>query len=403
MLTNEAWIQYQKCGTNTFNSNTIDILKFSRRSRKNALCAPDAVQIMLTLYTWGSQGDHIASIITPIRLMIEFCVSTEDRSAFRGIIKRAGKVPLKVQLKALIMENVSATSPTAFQQLFLSSICPEEWSTADEAVRIHAVLHMFHRKKIALDRCAPVNWKGSEVALAFFIFLMQRLRRQDDQALDEEQMKELEQDLQSADANWLLIHYMLPFCKEYKFDGQKMKDYWDGHTNDSAKINTFGQQMVRNICYFYQLKSFQFTRCADLMNMWYGNVMCIHLDRIGDRDDEKETEFNRAEDPPNSLMTQELNNRQVTRFDALKQHLMLHHDVDQMEIHILNQIVAEYGYESDTILLSENWMMSGHEPWNQLQCAPFIASFLRRQQCTFIQSVYIRVLVHMLIFQWFCP
>ena len=72
----------------------------------------------------------------------------------------------------------------------------------------------------------------------------------------------------------------------------------------------------------------------------------------------------------------------VTRFDALKQYLVLQHDVDDKEIDILDEMVAEKGYESETLLLSEQWMTSGKAPWNQLECAQFIVSFFRDRECT---------------------
>ena len=71
----------------------------------------------------------------------------------------------------------------------------------------------------------------------------------------------------------------------------------------------------------------------------------------------------------------------VTRFDALKQHLIQKHDVDEKEIDVLHQIVMENGYESETLLMSEQWMSSGKAPWNQLEYAQFIASFFRDREC----------------------
>ena len=75
--------------------------------------------------------------------------------------------------------------------------------------------------------------------------------------------------------------------------------------------------------------------------------------------------------------------RKVTRFDALKQYLVQQHGVDEKEIDILNEMVMENGYESETLLLSEQWMKSGKAPWNQLKCAQFIATFLRDRECMF--------------------
>ena len=72
--------------------------------------------------------------------------------------------------------------------------------------------------------------------------------------------------------------------------------------------------------------------------------------------------------------------QKVTRFDALKQYLVQQHDVDEKEIDILDKMVAEKGYESETLLLSEQWMASQNAPWNQLECAQFIPSFFRDRE-----------------------
>ena len=90
--------------------------------------------------------------------------------------------------------------------------------------------------------------------------------------------------------------------------------------------------------------------------------------------------------------------RQVTRFDALKQYLVHKHGVDEQEIDTLNRIVRESGYESETLLLSEQCMTSGKAPWNQLECAPFIASFLRERPCTLTLFLCILTVLHLSMF-----
>ena len=60
----------------------------------------------------------------------------------------------------------------------------------------------------------------------------------------------------------------------------------------------------------------------------------------------------------------------------------MQYDVDEKEIDVLQQIVTENAYESETLLLSEEWITSGKAPWNRLECAQFIAEFLRDRECT---------------------
>ena len=66
--------------------------------------------------------------------------------------------------------------------------------------------------------------------------------------------------------------------------------------------------------------------------------------------------------------------RAVTRFDALKQYLVQHHDVEEKDIDALNEMVLDGGYESETLALSGEW--------NPMECGQFIASFIRDRKCT---------------------
>ena len=71
--------------------------------------------------------------------------------------------------------------------------------------------------------------------------------------------------------------------------------------------------------------------------------------------------------------------RAVTRFDALKQYLVQHHDVGEKDIDALNEMVLDGGYESETLALSKEW--------NPMECAQFIASFIRDRKCMTMHSL----------------
>ena len=70
----------------------------------------------------------------------------------------------------------------------------------------------------------------------------------------------------------------------------------------------------------------------------------------------------------------------VTRIDALKQYLVKIKQVEQKEVDILNDIISAKAYDSDTLLLSEEWMSSNTAVWNMISCGQIIGSFLRDQK-----------------------
>ena len=71
----------------------------------------------------------------------------------------------------------------------------------------------------------------------------------------------------------------------------------------------------------------------------------------------------------------------VTRIDVLKQYLVKVKQVEQKEVDRLNEIISANAYDSDTLLLSEQWMSSNVALWNTVCCGQFIGSFLRNQKC----------------------
>ena len=75
--------------------------------------------------------------------------------------------------------------------------------------------------------------------------------------------------------------------------------------------------------------------------------------------------------------------RRVTRIDALKQYLVKRERVEQKEVDILSDIISEKAYDSDTLLLSEQWMTSDSTPLNAISCTKFISAFLHDQQRMF--------------------
>ena len=76
--------------------------------------------------------------------------------------------------------------------------------------------------------------------------------------------------------------------------------------------------------------------------------------------------------------------KKITRFDALKQFVLQQHDVEEKEIDILNAMVFDDGFESDTLQLSEMLMIYEKLPWCQLRCAQFIPDFFRARQRMYI-------------------
>ena len=72
--------------------------------------------------------------------------------------------------------------------------------------------------------------------------------------------------------------------------------------------------------------------------------------------------------------------KKVTRIDALKQYLVKEKKVETDEVAILDDVASKNAYDSDTLLLSEQWMKTNSAPWNSISCAEFIADFLREKQ-----------------------
>ena len=80
--------------------------------------------------------------------------------------------------------------------------------------------------------------------------------------------------------------------------------------------------------------------------------------------------------------------KKTTRFDALKQFVIQGHDAEEKEIDLLNAMVFDDGFESDTLQLSGMWMKSDASPLSQLRCAQSVPDFFRvreRMYCIIIR------------------
>ena len=78
--------------------------------------------------------------------------------------------------------------------------------------------------------------------------------------------------------------------------------------------------------------------------------------------------------------------RRVTRIDALKQYLMKEKQVEEKEVDILDEIISGNRYDSDTLLLSQKWIISESFPWDKVRCARFVSAFLQKREgiyCSF--------------------
>ena len=259
-------------------------------------------QIVLKLQTWDKDIVQIQRMVSPMELMMEICVSAQERLDLQSVIRRANKLPLEMQVTTLTMNNVSALNGIelhAEQHQVMNRICPDGLATTKEVIGFHSILNMFLQKRIVLEDLASELWNENQVPLSFLIFSVKRLQHE---PLDDEDRDELQMDLDCADATWLFIHYLLRSCAEQKWDGKRLHEFWNEVTENGIKISEFGVKLTENVLSSVQsddMDNGMFTRTAELLSMWYYNVLHTASKSNGSADaaalkaneDEKEEEY----------------------------------------------------------------------------------------------------------------
>ena len=423
--------------------------------------------------------------MTPIRLMLEFCVSNDELDGFKGVVIRAATVPIYQQLIPL-MTGTDAQFlilPNESHHQLITALFPDQLATANDILRFISVLTLFNQERVRVSNISLSQWNEEQLPLSFMIYIANQVIRE--KAENEQKQNETKLRSESAISGtvWSFIHFLRRFCVEKQWNGIKLKEFWNDITE-----NEFGNALAERVCSHFEVEHDGFATSIEMLPIWCKEelrrfkthpvvledctvkdiVTLLTFERIssngvvngvfaqfeslnGEDNDclsavmewkEKMVEWVRNEgvdgkelaesdvhdmslELANIVLPDEVtgskrktlkralrgqfhsilnlcknmdifqffeavnlendpeSERKVTRFDALKQWLAQQHDVDEKEIDVLHQMVTENGYESETLLLSEQWMTSENAPWNQLECAPFIAPFFRDRKCVF--------------------
>ena len=444
--------------------------------------------------------------MTPVRLMLEFFVPSEQLDGFKGVIIKAGTLPIQQQLAPLITntDDQRLGFPDEAQQQLTTLLFPD--AATNDVIKFLSVLTLFNQKRVRVQNVSLSQWNEEQIPLSFMIYTANRVMQSNEQKDNE---IELRSELTDSDAIWVFIHFLRRFCVDNQWNGIKLEEFWNSVTE-----NEFGIALAEGVCSHFELDIHRFTTSSNMLPNWYDDELrrlkthpvelaecsvedIVTLLTYEASDDRKESEYGNEsidgvfsrfeksgvdgieclteieqwkekivewmrseemdgkeltemgiqdmaselstalmpsdvtgfkrktlkralkehlccilnlcknidifqffkavtmerEDEQRKLMEYRMAEEQrikreaiirtVTRFDALKQYMVQQHDVDEKEIDILQQMVTERGYESETLLLSEQWMTSGKAPWSQLTCAQFIASFFRDRERVF--------------------
>ena len=72
--------------------------------------------------------------------------------------------------------------------------------------------------------------------------MMDRLRRK---SVTNDDSKEFEREMKSADAMWLFIHFLMKYCDDKKWNGMKLNKYWNETTGNGQRTN--GHRVISDL------------------------------------------------------------------------------------------------------------------------------------------------------------
>ena len=220
--------------------------------------------------------------MTPIRLMIEFCIPDDQHDVFRGAMIRAAAMPLNQQLRALNFDintkqqrivnsyrDRFATANNIIQ--FITALYPTRSATTNEFIRFQSILNMFHEQRIRVTNISLAQWNETQIALSFMIYTANQLMGQNEEKEDETEQKH---DLAPSDAMWSFIHFLRRFCIDQKWNGIKLMEFWNNATE-----NEFGVSLIGTVCTHFELDRDRYTESMMLLPMWYKD----ELQRVNDQ------------------------------------------------------------------------------------------------------------------------
>ena len=206
------------------------------------------------LRTVDMDMDSIQTLVSPIRLLIEFCSDKRKRLELQRVIVRSHQLPMDLQLKIVTMDTISVFNPSDTLKILIETVCPDDVSTASETLQFYAILKRFCENRTALDKLASFDWNESQIPLSFLMFSVHHWIS-----------KTLNHD--HAYANWLFIRHFMQFCAVKEYDAAKLMTLWNTHDVH------FGSELIERVCTYYNLKHSRFVWIAEMFNLWYSDVV----------------------------------------------------------------------------------------------------------------------------------
>ena len=198
--------------------------------------------------------------MTPIRLMLEFCVPNDQLDGFKSAIIRASTLPIQQQL-APLMTNTD-DHPLAFpntEQQQLTTLLFSD-AAANDVIKFLSVLTLFNQKRVRVQNVSLSQWDVEQIALSFLMYTANQVIRGNTQNDNELQLRS---ELTASDAKWWFIHFLRRFCIENQCNGIKLKELWDVVTE-----NEFGNTLTQRVCSHFELDIDRFLRSTDMLPNW---------------------------------------------------------------------------------------------------------------------------------------
>merc|ERR1719361_3061062 len=112
--------------------------------------------------------------LTPLTLLSTFCIPATKPLH----IDQLEALETKDQLELLCSENISDNKLRASSISKLYDKVPELKSCAHKRIRLKAALKVFYQLHLSTMQTPPAKWSQKQIPFSFFVFLMERLRRE---------------------------------------------------------------------------------------------------------------------------------------------------------------------------------------------------------------------------------
>ena len=213
-------------------------------------------------------SSSVLNTITPIQLMIEFCILKDEYRDLKGAMSRSATIPFAQQLQALMMNTSSASTLTAddSQQQLVMALFPDDEATAKNIVRFLSVLKMFIEKQHELNKIAVTQWKSEQLALSFMMYTANKVMSRFDGNQD---VSNTQHDVATSDTMWLFIHFLRRFCIETKMNGIELNDFWRENTENGSKMKVFGEALADRVCSHFKFDVVPFGSEMEMLSVWF--------------------------------------------------------------------------------------------------------------------------------------